>query len=262
MRQTLAIAALLALLTPAAALAQSPSSTLATPYDEVTVPPPPAAEPATPAAYHPEPQARGDAYELGAPTPPRPVQVDPEILALRNEAEDDEPPRTGGPSFGASFGHAWAGFGLGSAAGALTGGVIGAAACGNGSLCILAALLGSGAGAMLTAPFGAGLATWGFGESSGGTGNAFASIGGAYLGSGIGVGLTALLAQLEPTFGSTLGVAAGIVLTNLGAAIGYQVTSHGSRAPDDAGSDGATIVPVAAPSSDGHGFTAGAAGRF
>jgi hypothetical protein len=265
MRHLPTAAALLALLVPAAARAQSPAAALGTPH----------AAPAVPTGYGSEPappQARGEGHALDVPAPPRP-HVFTLVGGLAETPPADSPTRDGarGPSFGASFGHAFAGYGIGVAAGALTGGAIAGAACNDGGWCVLAALFGGGAGAILAAPFGAGLATWGFGELSGGTGNAFASIGGAYLGSVAGAGLTAALAQLEPTFGTSLGVAAAVVLTNLGAAIGYQVTSHGPReAPADRAdradradhADRAVLVPTVAPSADGRGVTLGAAGLF
>ncbi|HJL19709.1 MAG TPA: hypothetical protein RMH99_28865 [Sandaracinaceae bacterium LLY-WYZ-13_1] len=269
MRHVSILAALSILLTAAPALAQSPAEALAMPYDEA----PSVRPPAAPAASSvPRPAGpSGEAAALGAPVAPAPFRLDPEIAAMRSDDphydHDYTPARSerrdddGGPDFGVSFGHSWAGFGIGLATGALAGGIVGGAACGNGSMCWLMAMVGSGMGGVTMAPLGAALGTWGFGEISGGTGNFFAALGGAYAGAGLGAGITALLSFADGGVAGTIGTVASLALVNLGAALGYQLSSHGSRDARPAPS-GTTIVPLAGPTDDGHGLTAGAAGTF
>jgi len=122
--------------------------------------------------------------------------------------------------------------------------------------------MGAGGGGLVGAPFGAALATWGFGERRGGTGNFFAALGGAYLGTGLGFGLTAALVSMGgagASIGLIAGPIAGMLLTNLGAAAGYQLTSSGSRS-DGARAQGPMFVPTVNPTEGG--ATAGVAGMF
>lgn len=207
----------------------------------------------------------------------RPTGVDPELLALRGrssfEAQPFEPAPTtrddaeehNGPGFGASLGHAAAGFGIGVGAGGLVGGALGFAACGGSDWCVLGGMLGAGFGALSLAPAGAALGTWGFGEMQGGTGNGFAALGGAYLGAGLGVGLSALfVSEGEGAWAATLAPALGVVLSMLGSAAGYQITSHGGRAEADAGASAVqvSVLPTLSPTEDGQGATVGAVGTF
>ncbi|MCB9597875.1 MAG: hypothetical protein H6719_34475 [Sandaracinaceae bacterium] len=227
----------------------------------------------------PDPDAVVEAVEV--PEAPPTALIDPEILALRGEsrvrpairfestygpvaAEQDEP-SSDGPSFGRSYGHAWAGFGIGGGVGGLGGGALGLALTCGGSdgWCIIWGMVGAGLGAGTLAPFGAALATWGFGERNGGTGNFFASLGGAYLGTGLGIGLSAALASAGGdggSYGAALGPIFGVLLTTLGAAAGYQLSSHGGA--DDAGetAQGPSIVPTFDTVEGG--ATAGIAGMF
>jgi len=220
-------------------------------------------------------------YGARVEVPPAPAPVDPEIVELRGgdlslppappvrmaraSTADHAERRLDGPSFGASFGHAWAGFGIGVGAGALTGGLVaGAAGCGgsDGWMCPIWVMGGAALGAMTVSPFGAALATWGFGERNGGTGNFFAALGGAYLGAGLGVGVSVLLGVAggnAATFAGILGPIVGVLGMTLGAAGGYQLTSSGSR--DEAhASTGPTILPTVDVSDTG--ATAGIAGTF
>lgn len=227
-------------------------------------------------------------YDEQLEVPPAPVPVDPEIVQLRGgdlslppgpsqptlPAGPDraEPARTGGPSFGSSWGHAWGGFGIGTGVGALAGGAVAAAAtCGgsDGFLCPLMFMSGAALGAMTVSPFGAALATWGFGERNGGTGNFFAALGGSYLGAGLGVGVSALLVHAggdASVYASVIGPVVGILGMTLGAAAGYQLTSRGDDSEAQAsGSDaqastGPTILPTFDVSDTG--ATAGVAGTF
>ncbi len=218
--------------------------------------------------------------EVSLQAPPQRFTLDPEIAAMR--AGRQQPvsydavgapygqPRTAQarrpPSFGSSFGSSWAGFGMGVGAGGLiVGGITLAATCPNNSRggCGAPGLAGAVMGALVVAPFGAALATWGFGERRGGTGNFFAALGGAYLGAGIGVGIGALIMSSDWELngvGMVIGPIIGVILTNVGAAAGYQLSSHGSQ--DDGGevAQGITIAPMLNPVEGGG--TVGVAGMF
>jgi len=253
----IAAALLLAALVPAGASAQA-AETLGSPVPEapatygarVEVPPAPAVDPEIV-------QLRGGDLTL-APGPSRPT--------LRGGADRAEPTPTDGPSFGSSWGHAWGGFGIGVGVGALAGGAVAAAAtCGGGDgwMCPIFFMAGAGMGAVALSPFGAALATWGFGERNGGTGNFFAALGGAYLGAGLGAGVTALMVAAggdAAAYGPLLGAIVGVLGMTLGAAGGYQLTSHGGREAEAQASTGPTLLPTLDVS--GTGGTAGIAGAF
>lgn len=190
---------------------------------------------------------------LGSPdptvtVPEPPAGLDPELAAMRA----DEAPADDGPGLGASWGHATAGFGIGAGAGGVVGGVVvGLAACSDfasdlGGLCILLGFAGAGLGAAAVAPFGAALGAWGFGEQRGGTGNFFAALGGSYLGAGLGVGVAALLGSVPDlaSYGAVLGPIVGSILSTLGAALGYQLSSSGHRAGPAQAAGGPTLVPM------------------
>ncbi|MCA9604179.1 MAG: hypothetical protein KC619_01205 [Myxococcales bacterium] len=187
--------------------------------------------------------ARLEAVEV--PEPPQTIALDPEIAQLRAGASGEaDAPTSDGPSLGASWGHAWAGFGIGTAGGALLGGAITMGiTCSNdsGGFCVLFGLLGAGFGAATLAPLGAALGTWGFGETHGGTGNFFAALGGSYLGAGLGVGISGLLGAAGLGAYSFIGAIAGVLLSTFGAAAGYQLSSHGGRAE---GSSGVAVAPT------------------
>lgn len=168
---------------------------------------------------------------------------------------DDAAPRARPPGLWGSHGHAWAGFGLGVAAGMIGGTLIGVAATCDGSSApeCLPATLGWGLiGATAIAPLFAGLATYVVGESRGGTGNVFASIAGAYLGGGLGAGLGALVGIVDVGWGVVVGAVVGAFLTNFGAAIGYQLSSSGDETSDRAG-----LAPFFSPAPSGSGVVAG-----
>ncbi|MFK7984624.1 MAG: hypothetical protein AB8I08_01250 [Sandaracinaceae bacterium] len=207
----------------------------------------------------------------------RPTGVDPELLALRAQAAsrapqsarvespdfaDRDTSENDGPSFGASLGHAAAGFGIGTGAGGILGGAIGFGICGGDGFCSVVGLYSAGLGAIALAPGGAALGAWGFGELSGGTGNAFAALGGAYMGASLGAGLSVWFAsEGEGAWAAAFAPALGVVLSMLGAAAGYQLSSHGGRA-DASDASQAMALPTLSPTEDGQGATVGAVGRF
>ena len=210
-------------------------------------------------------------YGETVPAAPATSLVDPEILRLRGgdrpalQWQDRPEPTRRGPSFARSWGHAWAGFGMGTGAGAILGGVIVGAACdGNGSdfsICPLVALLGAGLGAAAVAPLGAALATWGFGENNGGTGNFFAALGGSYLGAALGLGVGAIMGVAgELGYGLLVGPIVGVVASTLGASAGYQLSSSGDSEPRTRASSAPLIVPTLAPTEGG--ASVGVAGMF
>lgn len=244
MRQALWIALVLA--APTTALAQA-AQALGSPVGEPDVPPPP-----QPAA----------------------VGVDPEILELRAEQRGRRPAHAasasastphGAPvSLGTSLGHAFGGLGIGAGAGYLVAfgaGVLGMCLNGGDPLCVLfsAAFFGS-IGAAALAPLGAGLGAWGFGELSGGSGNAFAAIGGAYIGGGLAFALGYGIGHFDVIAGLTLGPIAGVILTTIGAAAGYQL-SGGSRTERRPSPEVMVVPTVEAPQA-GDGLVVGAAGAF
>lgn len=210
--------------------------------------------------------ALGDPSGASVPPPPTTssasgearTAIDPELVTLRDPTIDDAPPRN---HFGHSFGAAWGGLGVGAAVGVLGGAAIGAAACESDWGCGGAAVTGSAIGAAAIAPLGAAILTWAMGDGRGGTGNFFATLGMAYLGGGFGAGLGGLLSlELGAGFGVAVGIPTGVVLAILGAALGYQITSHGP-AQDDA-ARGPTVLPLAGATDDGQGLTLGALGAF
>ncbi len=230
---------LVVILCPAAALAQGPASQLGSPIT-VMVPPPAPAQQTSPWST------------------PRPALASSGAMPSQTMPS---PRDTRSVGFFRTFGYAWAGWGIGLGVGGLGGFALGAATCQGGDLCFLSGLVGASLGAVSTAPLGAGLAAWGFSDLHGGTGNAFAAIGGAYLGTGIGMGLGYALSGVDATLAGVVGVASTILLTNLGAALGYQLTSHGTR---KAGSSHASVVvmPSITAPARGQGAVVGVAGMF
>lgn len=282
MRQLTAFAAFVALIAPAAAHAQSAAGSLATPYDNVIVVEAPLGQLTTPPAYAtpvPPPTTGSTWRVVGVDdevspafrpvgTPSR-AQLRAARRAERQRISEErraEERANGGPGFGASFGHSWIGFAIGAGGGALISAGIAGAACNDDDtgMCTVLVLGSAGAGAMVAAPFGAGLSVWAFADSRGGTGNAFAAIGGAYLGGGIGFGLgVAFAAANWGAVGAIAGPIVGLLLTNLGAAAGYHLSSHGPRDEGaSSGSSGAFVMPTLAPTDDGQGAIAGVAGAF
>ena len=171
--------------------------------------------------------------------------VDPEIAAMRNEGQAPqssyahgwsvvERPQEPGviaprepPSFGATWGHAFAGFGIGAGGGYTLGAMVGCA-----FDCFFGAMLIAPFGAAALAPIGAALGAWGWGEQAGGTGNFFASLGLSMLGASVGVGTAWLVTDSTQTaWGILVGPLVGMVLSTLGAAVGYQISSHGPADP-------------------------------
>ncbi|MBX3271461.1 MAG: hypothetical protein KF729_14435 [Sandaracinaceae bacterium] len=198
--------------------------------------------------------------QLVLPPPPRTVTLDPELLALRGEVRRARDVVREGPSFGASWGHAAGGFGIGLGVGAFAGSAIGLGACANQDAwtCPIFMVLGASLGGGGLAPFGAALATWGFGERAGGTGNFFAALGGAYLGAGLGLGVSTIFGLMgEVGAAAIVGPVFGAIATTFFSALFYQATSRGARAPDER-AEGVSLVPMLAPV-DG-GATAGVAG--
>lgn len=199
--------------------------------------------------------------EASPAQPPSYLSLDPErapVAALRD--------RPRGVRFGQSFGHAWMGFGLGAGVGAAVGALATELGCSDDFSCGSQWAIGAAVGGATTAPLGAAISVWAWGESRGAGGNFFASLAGAYLGGGVGVGLTAAMFESRD-FGLALaamfiGPVVGSVLANLGAVIGYHVTASG---PDEqTSSDGPTpaFAPTIAPTEDGRGATVGAVGVF
>lgn len=204
------------------------------------------------------------------PQAPTVSLVGPEIVRFRVGAAPQlqwqdrvEPEAATGPSFGASWGHSWAGFGIGVGGGAILGGVAASITCSDDGFggCTFVGMLGAGLGAMAGGPLGSALATWGFGEGNGGTGNFFAALGGSYLGAGLGVGVSALLgAAGQGGFATILGPIIGVFASTLGAAAGYQLSSHGTRSETETASNDPVVVPTLAPTENG--ATIGVAGMF
>lgn len=250
----------LVLLLPAGALAQSASEL---------------ADPRGAMATAPVVVARAGAPGTRADVP---TGVDPEIVALREDEPRPErasgaswrvqtpyrePARREGPDFGTTFAHSLGGFGLGIVGGAMTGSMMGCASLAVFGGCIIGLLYGAPAGAVFLSPFGAAFGAWGWGETTGGTGNFFASLGMAYLGAGIGGGAAALITHATQSgWGAVLGPVIGSVLTVFGATIGYQITSHGGA--DDVLRPPDTLVwtPTLAPTDRNDGATVGVAGVF
>ena len=183
------------------------------------------------------------------PNAPRRITLDPEIAALRGNVQPEqrlEDSSGSGVSFGASVGHAWAGFGIGVGAGGLAGFAITAGfTCANDSsgICMILGFAGAGFGAATISPLGA-------------------ALGGSYLGAGLGFGIGALLAHADGSntaYGLIIGPIAGALLSTFGAAAGYQLSSHGSR-DSSARADAPMILPML--DADQNGATAGVAGTF
>lgn len=249
-------------LLPSAAWAQSASS-LGDPTSGRPAPQTVTVAPATPSAQLAQAPVQG---------------IDPEIVAMRSAeprrvrasggsswryASHVEPgliPRSG-PSFLDSWGHAWAGLGIGVGGGALLGGAVG---CGIFTdFCLMGMMIGVPFGAGALAPIGAAVGTWAWGEQAGGTGNFFASLGLSVTGAGIGVLAAWLITDgTQTAWGAIIGPVSGMILSTLGAAIGYHITSHGPADLPATASTGPTLFPTVAPTEDQRGGTIGVAGTF
>lgn len=205
----------------------------------------------------PPPSVAPDGFTWTTPDVPSPG---PEP-ALRSEdgSHPAELETRDGVSFGETLGHAWAGYGLGLVGGPTLGAMIGCATyfCGG-------ALYGMPAGTTL-APLGAALGAWGWGDLAGADGNFFASLGMSYLGSMVGVTTFLILgfSEQEWLWAALLGPLIGTLLSPLGAAIGYEMTSSGAGPPiARRGSPSIVVLPTVAPSPYGDGAELGVAGIF
>ena len=214
-----------------------------------------------------------DGQALGAPVlrAPEPAPRSTSVSVLDPELSGQVGLRLGdtAPPFEASFGHAFAGFGMGFATGAILGGATVGLACQDGGDVVFCPIMAMGTsffGGLTLAPLGAALATWGFGSHDGSGGNFFASLGMAYLGAGVGVGISGVfIAANQPALALILGPVLGMVLTNLGAALGYELTTNPDAQIDldePPPSPTVMVIPTLAPTEDGAGATAGVAGIF
>lgn len=226
--------AALALAVPTAAAAQEPSLELGSPWEEnVEVPEPPSGAP----------QITG---------------VDPELLELgraRRAAEPVEEPagQRRYISYARSFGNAFGGFGIGAAAGWLIGGLVGGGLCANASdWCFFTMMYAGGFAAVIGAPLGAFLGTWGFGDLHGGTGDGWATLGMGVLGAGVGIGVTFALIFVDAMVGVIAGPILAAMTTIMGSALGYHISQRGDVA----------IRPTVSRPEYGDGLVLGAAGAF
>lgn len=247
MRQLLLTAALLAVPTLASAQAVG---VLGDPGEEPNAP-----RASTPEGYH---YPGVPTVETSTPQPYPMMAMDHERPPM---VRTDARPTL---SFGRSFGHSWMGFGIGAGVGAAVGAIAAEASCDNDWSCGGRFMLGVAIGAPVTAPLGAAISVWAWGDARGAGGNFFASLAGAYLGGGLGFGLSMLMAQTNDMFtiitAMWLGPVLGTVLANLGAAAGYHLSRSGSE--EAGGAPSAVVVPTLAPTEDGRGGTIGVVGMF
>jgi hypothetical protein len=147
------------------------------------------------------------------------------------------------------------GFGVGTGAGSLVGFAASFAICQSDPICLIIGLIGAGIGAATLAPLGAGIGAWGLSETGGGSGNAFAAVGGAYLGAGVGVAVAAAVWNVNPSAALIAGPLIGFALANVGAVLGYQLTQGDP-------SEHAFVMPMLNVAENGDGVVLGAAGAF
>lgn len=201
------------------------------------------------------------AAPVPAPVPPLPGEQETEAPEPIAPQDPDDASDEGGPSFGASFAHAAGGFGIGAAIGAGLGLAITATTtCPEDSReCFEHFTLGTALGMAAATPLGPALAVWAFGQAQGGTGNLFATVGGAYLGAGIGIGAGMLIAGAGgESVAVTLGPVLGALMAMLGATVGYQLSSLDSD--EDAEPEAVSVLPTL--SIDVEGVAAGVTGSF